>query len=386
MQEWDDSYCTLEDVNEAIAVIAECRIPEGLAGCPYPAYSPGGLYGRRWWSLDYALTMEAVKWLDDAQALEFICNLEGMQKDDGRIPLYSDDNYRPFQFIKEPVGSLPKFFQVAFDIAEMGSEANVKRKVLGIFQRNLEWWFKNRQDRATGLITAVFEETFIPYTQGWAGLYAPMDTNVQVLLGCWNAACLAHEIGAMDTANTLAKKANELEDAISMHLWDEAEGCYMPYLVQEKRRHNCKMASMFLGFYLPDMGRHKRLLEHLLDPNDFNWGTMPLTTVSKKDQIFQTVEGNYNGNPSWSGSVWALSNDAAIKALKHAGLDKYARELAVATVKAFRGNYAEFLHPFTGEGHGVKRYAWTAAIFLRILIEELHLLEPNYKGGNKHPM
>lgn len=84
---------------------------------------------------------------------------------------------------------------------------------------------------------------------------------------------------------------------------------------------------------------------------------------------FTTVSGDYNGNPAWSGSVWTMINDAVIRALQDAGEPGHAAELAYKTIVAFRGNYSEFLNPFSGEGHGVKQYAWTASQWIRLLIE-----------------
>ena len=63
--------------------------------------------------------------------------------------------------------------------------------------------------------------------------------------------------------------------------------------------------------------------------------------------------------------------DAAVKALKFAGLRQESAELVRQTLAAFRGNFAEFLHPFTGSGEGVKDYAWTAGLFIREVIEEI---------------
>ena len=56
--------------------------------------------------------------------------------------------------------------------------------------RYLDWWRANRLDADTGLLAAVFEETFVPYL-GRAGEYAAVDTNVEVALGYGRAALLA---------------------------------------------------------------------------------------------------------------------------------------------------------------------------------------------------
>ena len=109
----------------------------------------------------------------------------------------------------------------------------------------------------------------------------------------------------------------------------------------------------------------------MMDPDEFNWGIRPLTSVSKRDPVFQIVTGKYCGNPAWSGSVWTLINDAVVKALNSAGHCQESAQLVEQTIAAFRGNYAEFLQPFTGSGEGVKDYAWTAGLFIREIIEEI---------------
>ena len=363
--------CSAADFNKAVAVIESCKVPSGTYACIYDAYAPGGSYGNQWWSLDYALTMEGLKHLDFQKALEFIFNLRAIQKSDGRIPLYGAEIFSHVPNIIGPVGSLPKFFEVGYDIAEMSGDSAIKRTVLDVFAKNLEWWFSERQDKETRLVTAVFEETFIPNTLSWAGCYAPMDTNAEIIIGCQNAAKLAIELGETDIAARMQGKADEIEAATYNYLWSEECDCYFPYVIPEKRLHKCKMGSMFLGFRLPDNGRHQRLLAHMLNPAEFNWGIRPLTSVALDDPIFQTVTGKYNGNPAWSGSVWALINDATVKALHCAGLHSHAMELSRATVAAFRGNFAEFLNPFTGSGEGVKEYAWTAGLFIRNIFEEI---------------
>src|SRR5690606_5245746 len=46
--------------------------------------------------------------------------------------------------------------------------------------------------------------------------------------------------------------------------------------------------------------------------------------------------------------------------------------LALKTVRLFNNNYTEFVNPTDGSGHGVQRYAWSAAQYIQILVEKIY--------------
>ena len=67
--------------------------------------------------------------------------------------------------------------------------------------------------------------------------------------------------------------------------------------------------------------------------------------------------------------MWTLLNEAVVQGLKDSGFKEPAAELAWRTVREFHANYAEFLQPFNGSGHGVKRYAWTASQYIELVLD-----------------
>ena len=142
------------------------------------------------------------------------------------------------------------------------------------------------------------------------------------------------------------------------------------------------MASTFnpLRFCIVDQDKKEKLLNLMKDDDHFNWNTIPLTSVSKKDKIFTTTEGNYMGNPSWSENCWTLTNEV-VRGLIDSGEEELAAELALKTVRAFNHNLSEFINPFDGKGHGVLKYAWTASQYLELLIEVIFGI--NYDAENK---
>ncbi len=108
----------------------------------------------------------------------------------------------------------------------------------------------------------------------------------------------------------------------------------------------------------------------LLQSEEFGWNTFPVFSAAKSDKRFTVTEGAYQYNASWSGSVWILLNEGIVQGLKYYDF-RLAAELAYRTVREFDGNFAEFLQPFDGSGQGVKRYAWTAALYITLIAETI---------------
>lgn len=98
--------------------------------------------------------------------------------------------------------------------------------------------------KKTGLITAVFEETFIPYL-GCAMEYAAVDTNVEVYVGLIYTAQLAEKLDKLADTEELQKKAENLKSAINTYLWNEKKDAYYPYDVRNGEHIDCLMASTF---------------------------------------------------------------------------------------------------------------------------------------------
>lgn len=364
-------FCSQSSFEEAVRALECCYMTNPVSGFVKPFFAPGGVYGWQWWSLDYALAVEGAKWLDFSLGEDMIENLCAGQCADGRIKLLGSDDLRHIPNVREEVASLPKYFESAYRVACMSEDLTLTQNTFTLFEKSLNWWFQKRQDEKTKLLSAVFEETVISNTVSGSGVYAPMDTNIEVALGCQNAARLAARLGNIKKRDFYLGKQQEIFDAVEHYLWNEEKGCYFPYILSEKRHYDVQMASLFLGFYLPDRDRHEKLRSMLLDDAQFNWEHYPLTTVSKKDPLFVTPSGDYSGNPCWSGSVWTLTNEAAVKALRAAGEDELAARLAIKTIEVFRDNYAEFVNPFTRSGEGVKEYGWTASQFISLIIEEI---------------
>jgi len=373
------SYVEQADLEYAIECLEVCKQDNAVQyGFHHPYFTPGGHYGKQWWQLDSSLALRGYQWIDRNFTETALLNFIESQKEDGRICLWgadvlpskvAGDNF-PLQ--TEGVSSLPKLFDVAYHILKGSSNTALKTATYHMLKRYLDWWFLNRLDPETGLITAVFEETFVPYL-AYAGEYAAVDTNVEVCVGCHYTGLLAAALGRSGDAEVLRARGERLKQSINQYLWNDEKGAYFPYLTKEKRLCDCLMASTFfpLRLRIAPADRQKRLLELLKDPSHFNWDTIPLTSVSKKDPAFTTTTGAYQGNASWSGNVWTLINEMVVRGLCDCGENELAAELALKTLRAFNRNCTEFINPFDGSGHGVLQYAWTASQYLELIIETL---------------
>ena len=353
-------------------------------GFNYPYFAPGGVYGKQWWSLDSALTFSGYKWVDRRFVETMLVNLIETQKEDGRICLWGHDvlpervagNDAPKQ--SKGVSSLPKIFDAAYHVLQGTTDSVLISKTYTMLKKYLDWWYRDRFDPKTGLLTATFEETFIPYL-GYAMEYAPVDTNVEVYVGLTYTAAIAERLKKSEEADEFRKKAEALKSAINNVLWDEDKGAYYPYDIRTGEHVDCLMASTFypLRMNIASEKQKETIITLLKDDAHFNWNTIPLTSVSQKDPIFQVTDGDYIGNASWSGNVWTLINEMVVRGLLDCGQRQLAAELALKTIYAFNNNYTEFINPFDGTGHGVKIYSWSASQYLELIIDVIFGIRVN---------
>ena len=368
-----------KNLDYAVSCLEDCKQENALEyGFNYPYFTPGGGYGAQWWQLDSTVALGGYKWIDREFSERSLLNFVESQKEDGRICLWGRDLLPKavaggdFPKQSEGVSSLPKLFDVAYHILKGSTDIEYKKLIYSCMKKYLAWWFENRLDKKTGLISAVFEETFIPYL-GFAGEYAPVDTNTEVYVGCHYTELIAEELGYVRDAEVINSRKSALKESINKYLWNDEKGAYYPYLIKEEKLSDCLMASTFfpLRLNIADEERKNRLIKLLLNHDEFNWDTIPVTSVSKLDKVFTTTKGNYQGNLSWSGNVWTLINEMIVRGLNDCGEYKLAAELALKTVYAFNNNCTEFINPFDGTGHGVLKYAWTASQYLQLITETI---------------
>ena len=380
---------TQNDLDYAIETLHVCRQESAEKyGFPYPYFAPGGAYGAQWWQLDSSLALCGYKWIDRAFCETALLNFVNSQRPDGRICLWGADELPhgvaggDFPRQTKNVSSLPKLFDSAYHILKGCKDKAFKEKIYTMLKKYLDWWFAERFDESTGLITAVFEETFIPYL-GYTGEYAPVDTNVEVYVGCHYVGLLAKELGRADDAAKQEGRKRALKKSINEYLWNAEKGAYYPYLVKEKKHFDCLMASTFcpLRMGIAENYQRNKLISLLTSDKHFNWERIPLTSVAMTDKAFITTKGKYKGNASWSGNVWTLINETVVRGLCDCGENELAAELALKTLRAFNHNCTEFVNPFDGSGHGVVQYAWSASQYIELLIEAVFGVSYDAESG-----
>jgi hypothetical protein len=361
-----------EDFQDAFKVLDEalwCNVP--LHGFNYPVMGPGGAYGENWWQLDSSLNVAGAKWANQNFAENVIRGFIEVQANnpDGRIDLWGGS---PVRGQVADMSSLPRYFEVAYDVVCRSGDTKLAEATYESMKKYLGFWLSAvKVDSGTGLVTGSIEESFA-HISGEAQTEAPVDLNVAVALGCYKTARLAEYLNKPEDARQYKKNFDDLCKSINTYLWDEEKGAYYNYLVKEKKRIQRLICSTFdtlrLGIAPDD--RVEKLIPLLLDPNEFNWGVRPVTSIAKTDKDYVEATGKYDGR-AWLGDIWTMRNVPIIAGLEDCGRHDLAAELTWATIKAFNSNYCEYVEPSTGSGEGVQRYGWSASQYIQLIIEYL---------------
>lgn len=361
---------------DAFAVLDEALVTDvPIGGFPYPVISPGGGYKPwGWWMIDSSLAVAGAKWANHRFAENVMRGFSAVQAQnpDGRIDLYG---FAPLRGQPADQSQLPALFPVASDIARRTADAGLREEIYTMMRRYLDWWLSPvKRDEPTGLVSGMFEETFgeSQLTELQPQRIAPVDLNVAVAVGAHCTVDLARTLGHLDDATRYERAFEELTRAINEYLWDEDDGAYYNYDLCERERRRRLIVTTFdpLRLAIAPPGRRERLLERLLDPAQFNWGTLPLTSLSRTEADYVEAAGVYDGR-AWWGDVWTMRNMTVVEGLEDSGEPVLAAELAWATITAFHENYHEYVTPSAGEGHGVARYAWSASQYIAAIVDHL---------------
>ncbi len=368
-----------EDFNDAFNVLNECVVKAPGYGFPYPFIAPGGHYGGCWWQLDASISLHATKWINQGFSENMLRGFIAVQKPDGRIPLYGHDKVPDYP----TCSSLPKLFQAAYAVLKHSGDNTLLKTVYPMLYRYWSWWFSDaRRDAATGLITGIFEESFPPI-ENRLKTTAQVDLNVELATACQYMAELASRLGLQNDKKRFLNSRLQLVGAINRYMWNEKLSGYTSFDVIHKSPDSTFIVSAFdpLVSNIAPYDRAVRMVQQLTNDQYFNWHTRPLTSVAKTASIYNETTGAYNGAPAWSGSIWSLRNYVAVQGLEDVGRYDLAAYLALKTVRSFNKNYYEFLKPSDGSGHGVKRYAWSAAQYIQLLVEDIFGINYNRFTG-----
>jgi len=360
---------------DAFKVLDECLVVDvPNQGFNYPYMGPGGYYGDLWHVLDTSLTLNGAKWVNQSFAEGVMRGFREVQAEEpnDRIPGagYRGDRGQPADW-----SQTPRFFEVAYDVARRTSDAALRADIYDTMRRYLDWWVSAaRRDAKSGFVMALGDDfDTLSEEVGWTypPAVAAVDLNMAVMIGAERVSRLAAHLGKNDEAVRYKRLFQDLSGAVN-RLWDEKDGVYYNHDLSTGQPRRRVLASTFepLRFGTASPAQRKRLIERLIDPKEFNWGKVPLTTIAMTDAAYEEAKGDY-GFSAWNGDVWTYRNLEAIKGLEDAGRPDLAAELNWATIKEFHQNYHEYLLPSTGEGQGTNRYGWTASQYIEAVIEHL---------------
>ena len=380
------------DFHDAFRVLDEALVVHvPVFGFPHPVFGPGGVYGENWWQLDASLSVAGAKWANWELCENIVRGFRTVQLENpnGRIDLYGGSAIRGQV---GDISSVPRFFEAGYDIARRAQNKDLTETIYLTMASYLDWWLSPvKRDARSGLITAVFEESLgeehdylgeeypgemIPQT------LAPVDTNVAVAIGCRYTADLAYYLGHAQQESKYLRVFDELKAAINQYLWDEKKGAYYNYDVKTMQPRSRLICSTFdpMRLRIAPQERFVRLVNLLVDPAQFGWGQVPVTSLAKTDPGYVEATGTYDGR-AWFGDVWTMRNMEVITGLEECGRHDLAGELTWSTVKAFNGSYHEFLVPSTGSGQGVRRYVWSASQYIQAIVEHLFGVDPDRLRG-----
>lgn len=366
-----------DDLVDAFRVLDEAMIWEVPShGFMHPFVCPGGVYSGNWWLWDSSVAARTLRWVNPRAAEDMIRGFIEIQSHnpDGRIDLWGSATTRGRPSSQS---QYPSYLEAACVLAAHSRDAAFQTSVHASTSAFLDWWLSPLKcDPATGLVRARFEESFHPENTLRTGVtdsVARLDTTVEVAVGCWHIARLAAALGREHEAHRRRESFGRLSEALNRHAWSESRGCYFDYDVVRRAQTDSLTSATFFPLQkriAPD-DRARRLVDVLTDPATFNWGRGPLTSIARTEPSYVEWEGAYTPPFAWSGDLWTGRNLPVVAGLRDSGFPDHAAELAWATLRAFAGNWAEFLHVSSGIGHGVKRYPVSAAQWIQLLIEDL---------------
>ncbi len=190
-----------------------------------------------------------------------------------------------------------------------------------------------------------------------------LDPMTNALLAAAEGALaeIAAEMGA-DPAPHRARSA-EITDALLTGLYDADEGLAFPRDVRTGEPIHHRTVAGLMPLLLP--GIPDAVLQTVLQTGlgaSFELGRTAL--VPSYDLTGPAFEpGRYWRGPGWFNTSWLLWRGLVDRG--QTGVAARLRERMLDTAR--RCGFREYVHPITGEGHGVGDFSWTAALTLDLL-------------------
>lgn len=161
-----------------------------------------------------------------------------------------------------------------------------------------------------------------------------IDLACQQALSAIHIAKIARHVGQDSPADRFEHEYEQLKVLINRLHWCETKGMYFDLFGRDHPTARCNFLNhKTLAAFWPmvsrvsDMEQVRRLIEHLLNPEEF-WTPHPLPTLSKDDPNFDPL-GGY-----WLGGVWAPTNYMVTQGMELYGKHHLARDIAIRHIDA----------------------------------------------------
>lgn len=181
-----------------------------------------------------------------------------------------------------------------------------------------------------------------------------------------SALLVRSELALADIARELGGRGDHGERADALtgsleSLWHADLGSYVARDLVSGELQPYRTVSGLVPLLVPGLTHAEDVLG-LLRGERFGLGTAVLVPSADLTSGIFDVSRYWRG-PSWFNTAWLIA-----RALAERGLDRESAALGRDLCRfALSSDFAEYLHPITGEPRGTRRFSWTAALALDLL-------------------
>ena len=322
--------------------------PPGPGWLPQMSCIPGANCTWQWDSCFMALFAKYAN--GEIAPMNNLDNLYRFQRGDGYISMAYriPDGEEAFTGRVNP----PLYAWVEWEYYRFTGDAGRFGRVFPILKRYFHWLKENRR-RRNGLYW--FEDSGssgmdnAPRGGYPAGHLAGsdicfVDLSSQQALSARCLALMAAHLGLDGEAAAFRREHVELAELVNRHHWCSRTGFYHDVFNRgdPEARLNFLASKTAAGFWpilagVADDGQIKRLVGHLLNPDEFNT-LHPVPALSRDDPNYDPL-GGY-----WLGGVWAPINYMVARGLRDAGEPRLARDIAQKHLAAMAAVMDDFAY------------------------------------------
>lgn len=145
---------------------------------------------------------------------------------------------------------------------------------------------------------------------------------------------IAEILEEADAVNLFNSKFNRIKNDVNSRLWNEKEGSYFDYDIDNDCFHSISSVASFLPLFagVCEKRHAEKLVEALCDNSRYN-AVFPIPSLTK--------ESDYFGDDMWRGPVWINYNYMICEGLRNYGYDWLADEIASKTIKYVEKYYLQ---------------------------------------------